>query len=228
MTDSSAHPRGNQQPMAAIGLRAHSGWAALVALEGTAQAPKILQRRRIELAGSAIAGAAQPYHTARSMPLPESAAFLDRCAAASHALAHNALELVVTGLSAQHYTLVGACILLGAGRTTASLAQILASHPAIHTAEGEFFRNALRSAGAACGLEVSGIKERDLFHHATATLRLPLSAIQRQLAEAGKSIGPPWTQDEKLSALAAWLILASSGNKHIRSPSPHPSTSSHL
>lgn len=35
---------------AALGLRAHSGWAALVAVGGTARAPHVIGRRRIDMA----------------------------------------------------------------------------------------------------------------------------------------------------------------------------------
>src|SRR5947209_4124817 len=35
---------------AVLGLRAHSGWAALVALAGPADAPQVVDRRRIEMA----------------------------------------------------------------------------------------------------------------------------------------------------------------------------------
>ena len=40
---------------AALGLRAHSGWAALVAVAGTRGAPAVIDRRRIELADPTIA-----------------------------------------------------------------------------------------------------------------------------------------------------------------------------
>jgi hypothetical protein len=29
----------------------------------------------------------------------------------------------------------------------------------------------------------------------------------KQIAYAGKSLGPPWTQDHKKAALAAWMAL---------------------
>jgi hypothetical protein len=31
--------------------------------------------------------------------------------------------------------------------------------------------------------------------------------LQRRVAELGKPIGPPWTQDQKFAALVAWLAL---------------------
>ena len=47
----------------ALGFRAHSGGAALVAVAGTIDAPQILERRRI-----VIADCKQPYHAAAPRP----------------------------------------------------------------------------------------------------------------------------------------------------------------
>ena len=78
----------------------------------------------------------------------------------------------------------------------------------IHTAEGEFFRAAIRRANETCGLAVTGIREREILNRGVAELGLPLEEIQRRMFDIGRPIGPPWRQDEKLATLAAWLILA--------------------
>jgi hypothetical protein len=193
-----------------MGLRAHSGWAVLVAVGGTATAPAVIQRRRIELADRGISGSVQPYHAAQPMTLEEAKAFLDRCADTTRAMARKELTAAVAEIAEQGYEIVGSCILLSSGRTTTELAAILASHAAIHTAEGDFFREALRSACESCGVTVSGVKERDLFGRTAAALHLAPDRIEARLSEMGKVVGPPWRQDEKLSALASWLVLADS------------------
>src|SRR5262249_46704682 len=96
---------------------------------------------------------------------------------------------------------------LGSGRVLPELRSILASHALIHTAEGEFFRKALVEAGEHCGLPIVGVKERELFERASAHFRMPAGALERRIAELGRSIGPPWTQDQKYAALVAWLAL---------------------
>jgi len=141
------------------------------------------------------------------MKLEEAEAFIERCAGTSRAMARTAVQAAVGDLAEQGYKVAGSCILLSSGRTTTELASILASHPAIHTAEGEFFREALRSACEACGLAVSGVKERELFNRGAAALRIAPDEIERQLSAMGKIIGPPWRQDEKFCALASWLVL---------------------
>jgi hypothetical protein len=191
---------------AAFGFRAHSGWAAMVALAEPVAAPLVIRQCRFELASGGIAGSLQPYHTAERMPLDEAEVYLQNCSDATAAMAHKALRDALVELT--DYQVTGACILLASGRPLPGLASILASHALIHTAEGEFYRAALRKACACCGLPVTGIKEGGLAEEAAQTLGRSLSVLQSTLAGFGKFFGPPWRQDEKLATLAAWLVLA--------------------
>jgi hypothetical protein len=172
---------------ASLGFRAHSGWAAVVAVSGGAA----VDRSRIELCDCLIAGSAQPYHAAAGMRLNEAEAYLERCAGISTAMAEAAVQKLIAGLAARRYRVVRGSILLGSGRPLGSLAATLASHPLIHTAEGEFYRDAIRQACRRCGLPVLGIKERDLCPRIS------------EVVDLGKMLGPPWRQDEKLCCLAA-------------------------
>ena len=38
----------------------------------------------------------------------------------------------------------------------------------------------------------------------------PGTDLQQRIGELGRSLGPPWRQDEKLASLAAWIALAES------------------
>ena len=196
---------------AALGFRAHSGWAVMVAVGGSAAAPMVLERRRVELVDRQTAGAVQPYHAAAEMELKDAEAFLERCANAANGMAAAALRDAIAELAARGYQAIGCGILLAGGRPAGDLASTLASHPAIHTAEGEFFRNALQRVAESHGLAVTGIKERDLPGHAAARLGVPAEELQRRVAGWGKAAGPPWRQDEKFSALIGWLVLAATG-----------------
>jgi hypothetical protein len=88
------------------------------------------------------------------------------------------------------------------------LRDVLASHALIHAAEGELFREVLREASRRCGLGVLEVKERDLEDLAAQALQGGAAEWRRRLAEWGKALGPPWTQDQKRAALGAWLALA--------------------
>ena len=147
---------------AALGFRAHSGWAVMVAMGGEASAPLVVERRRVELVNREVPGSAQPYHAAVGMKLQDAEAFLRQSADAANALAREALRDALAELAERGCQVAGCAVLLAAGRPSADLESTLASHPAIHTAEGEFFRNALKLAAESHGLAVTGIKEREL------------------------------------------------------------------
>jgi hypothetical protein len=197
---------------AALGFRSHSGWAALVVVAGASGTPgggvpDVIERRRVQTADSCISGSLQPYHAAKEMQLAEAEAFLDRCGAAIRRMAETAVREAVAELAAKGYNVAGACVLLGSGRPATGLAATLRSHPMIHTAEGDFFRGALKAACESCGLPVLGVKEKDLLRQAAAALGVTADHLQLRVADLGKRLGPPWRQDEKLCAIAGWLAL---------------------
>jgi hypothetical protein len=193
---------------AALGFRAHSGWAALIALTGTTAAPAVILRRRLVIADPGISGSKQPFHAAEPMPFEDAESYIQRCTESTRSLAEAGVRDAVAELSGIGIRVAGTCVLMGSGRPTGDLAKILSAHPLIHTAEGEFFRNALKQACESGGLKFSGIKERELVNHAASVLRITVAELERRATELGKGIGPPWTQDQKLSAIAAWLVLA--------------------
>ena len=199
---------------AAFGVRAHSGWAALVAVAGSVRAPEILDRRRIMLVDpNAPApkvpghGPEQPYHIAKELKLEDAEAYLARSAKTACKLAHSALEEVAAALHQRGFRITGCGIVLASGRTLPALEEILASHPMIHTAEGEFFRNAIRETCRGMGIAVAGVRERDLFSSAAEKLDIPAGRIKRKMEELRHSVGSPWTADQKNAAVAGFLAL---------------------
>jgi hypothetical protein len=191
---------------AVLGLRAHSGWAALVAVAGSALAPEVVDRRRIEMADGPEAK--QPYHAAEDLPLPKAAALLERFARKAQDRAAAGLGAVLPDLRGKGYDVVGTVILTASGRPLPPLESVLASHALIHTADGEHFREALAAASDGQRLRVTRIREKELLARAEAALRRPAKELQSSVTAWGKALGPPWTQDQKLSALGAWTVLA--------------------
>jgi hypothetical protein len=195
-------------PYAALGCRSHSGWAALVALAGPADAPRVVDRRRIEIADAGIRGSKQPYHAAAPMDFPDAEVFLKRCSQSTSRLAVQSLRSAIGDLRALGFQASGLGVTLGSGHALPPLKNVLASHALIHTAEGEFYRQEMLKAGKQCGLSVLGVKERELHARASMHFRLPIDELDRCLIELGKPLGAPWSQDQKCAALAAWLALS--------------------
>jgi hypothetical protein len=192
---------------AALGFRAHSGWAALVALAGTLRLPAVLVRRRIELVDPAASGARQPFHEAEGKKLPKAREIIRRCSSDANRLARKAFREVVAELGKNGHRVAGCGLLLASGRPLPALEAILASHALIHTADGELFRDALAGASEDSGVPVTRIREKELLPRVTADLRISADGLQLAIRELGRSLGPPWTQDEKYAALAGWLAL---------------------
>jgi hypothetical protein len=193
---------------AAIGLRSHSGWAALVSLAGPVDSPVVLERCRIDIADRRIHGALQPYHAAEEMGLPKAEAYLVRCTAAADGLARTALSDAVSRAGRSGHPVAACGLLLASGRPLPALDAILRSHALIHTADGEHFRAVLVHAAEGCGLRVVAVKERDVLARGAKALGIPSARLERLVADMGKPLGPPWRQDEKLATLAAWVALA--------------------
>jgi hypothetical protein len=178
-----------------------------VALTGPADSPEVIARRRIEIADPKIRGSKQPFHAAEPLEFPDAKAYIEQCVRSTERLAREALQAAIDGLRDRRAEPAGCGIILGSGRTLPGLETILKSHALIHTAEGEFFRNALVEACGHCGIPVLGVKEKELFERGAAQFRTPVSELKRRVQEMGKPLGPPWTQDQKYAALAAWMAL---------------------
>jgi hypothetical protein len=190
----------------ALGLRAHSGWAALVAVAGPVSAPVVVDRRRLELCDASFPR--QPYHAAENLTAAKAEALVSRSLETADRLAASAVAAAVETRRKDGQEIAGAGLLLSSSRPLPKeLAKVLASHALIHSAEGEMYRDVLRSGCEKAGVEVAGWRERDIVADAAERLKLAPEAIQARLAALGKPLGPPWTQDQKLASLAAWLVL---------------------
>jgi hypothetical protein len=232
---------------AALGWRAHSGWAVLVAVAGELGEPAAVGRWRVELADAGAGGSPQPYHLAAeaaglvarttsvaavaartavaaraaavaagaapgaagSPDLARAGRIVRRCAEAARLLARQALATAVGELRQRGLGVAGCGIVLASGRPAPTLAEALASHAMIHTAEGELFRAALVAACESCELRTTRVRERELFARAEAELGLPAAELRRRATAMGRELGPPWRQDHKHAAIAAWLALGS-------------------
>jgi hypothetical protein len=208
-----ADPRRASKSLAALGFRSHSGWAMLVAVAGPGVEPSLVVRRRVELSRRTPR---QPFHAAEGRPFAAAEALIRRSHDEASACAERAVSEAVDELRAAGHEPVAAGVLLAAGRALPGLREVLASHALIHAAEGELFREVLRQASRKCGLRVVEVKERDLEDQSAQGLRCSAVERGRRLAEWGKALGPPWTQDEKRAALVAWLALASPGGTTAR------------
>jgi hypothetical protein len=192
---------------AAFAIRVHSGWGALVAVAGDTAAAEILKRARITIVDRKAAGAMQPYHFAKELPFSAAERHLAQCAESSERLAFEGLREAVDEIGRREAMVAGCAILMASGRPLPELPKILASHPLIHTAEGEFFRQAFWKAAEQLEIPVAGFKERDLEQQALRVFGKAAGQANKMIADLGRVVGPPWTADQKNATLAALLLL---------------------
>ena len=193
---------------AAIGFRVHSGWAAMVAVSLEKGEPVVLVRRKLLLVKTFSYTFRQPYHTAEQMPLKDATEFVRKVEQESRELGLAGIRAVQKELNSLHYKVLGCALLLASGRKLPEFEKILASHALIHTADGELFRGSIRHSCTRAKIPFTTFKERDLLAAAALRLKKRPEFLSSKIAALGKSLGPPWTADEKLAALSAWLVLA--------------------
>jgi len=190
----------------------HSGWSAVVAVSLEKGAPVVLARQRVHLVETFTYEFRQPYHTAEKMLAGQAREFISRMMAEARRLSYRAIRELESRTQEQGVKLTRCGLLLASGRALPELDKILASHALIHTADGELFREGILHAIARCGLEDFRVKEKELLDRAGRTLRIKPNALMRRVTELGRSVGSPWSQDEKLATLAAWLALRGISN----------------
>jgi hypothetical protein len=194
----------------ALGLKAHSGWAALVVIGGADGALEVVERRRLELVEAEDADwAKQPYHAAEHLPPAEAKKVVERGIRSARLLAVRELETIVQWASESDHKIVGCAVLMGEPMPEWSVAEILAVHFRMHKAEGVLFRDVLARAAEELGLKLFAIREKQLVEQAELRLGVRRAALSQQIVSLGKKAGPPWGQDQKYAALAAMIALRS-------------------
>lgn len=178
----------------------------LVCVAGPRSNPTVLARRRIELADHAPA---QPYHEAAKLhDLAAAAALIARARDAAILRARTAISHGIAEAERQGHDVRGAGLLTNQARPLPALDAILLSHPLLHAAEGELFRQALAQACEESRLPVWRCAERLVYEEAGRSLRITPVALGKRVEEMGRSFGPPWTADHKTACLAGWCVLA--------------------
>lgn len=191
----------------ALGLKAHSGWAALVVLGANRGQIEAVERRRIELVEEEWAK--QPYHAADGLERNQARDLVQRSIKSAERIATREIKAVAKRMSEAGDQVAGCAVLVGDAMPDWSVEQILAVHFRMHKAEGVLFREALLHAGHACGLRVVAIPEKQLYEHSEKVLKTRMADLWKEVALLGKSFGPPWGKDQKESALAALIVLRS-------------------
>src|SRR5262245_25714972 len=163
----------------ALGLKAHSGWAALVAVGVAEGGIRVVDRRRIELVDQADAlWSKQPYHAAEGLDPSEAHKVVKRGIEAARQTALREVGAAVERARKDGHTVAACAVLVGEPMPDWSVDEILAVHFRMHKAEGILFREALLLAATGLGVNSVAIPEKLLVRHAERVLATPASTLR--------------------------------------------------
>jgi hypothetical protein len=202
------HPSATVPARAALGFRSHRGWAAAAVVGGSIRRPELVLRTRVELCEPSADLPAAVYHHARELDIERAARLVAAVRAAAIRQASDEIARLIGEAAGCGARVRTSAVLVGAMQLPDRLDAILATHARVHAAEGELYRDALVEGSEKHGLKTARMPERLVWEQAATTLGLGTEDLRRRVHELGRSLGPPWTQDEKLATLAAWLALA--------------------
>src|SRR5262245_49458498 len=94
----------------ALGFKAHTGWAALIAIGGDLEVPTLIERSRVQLLPD---GAFAPYHAAEELPAEEACESVKRDVAAAHDLAARAIRDAARRYADAGHEVCGCGVLVG-------------------------------------------------------------------------------------------------------------------
>ena len=192
----------------AFGMKAHSGWAVLVAASSDSGDYHLVERCRLELVeAEQAAWAKQPYHAAQRLQPDEARALVARGLGAARRIALREMRAAVMRARAAGHMVTACAVLVVDPMPDWTVEEILAVHFRMHKAEGVLFREALTRAAGTCGLGLVEIPEKQLEEQAERALGSSANGLRKTLASLGKSVGPPWGKDQKDAALAAMIAL---------------------
>lgn len=201
---------GRSGRVAAVGCRAHTGWAALVVVAGGVAQPEVLLRGRAELGDPAGRVKRNVYQSSRTLEPATAAGLVEAAGRIAAEQAAAALEQVVRQARDEGAVARSCAVVVGALPAGARLESILASHALAHAAEGRLYQDALLEGAASCGLEAVAVPKRSMWDEGQAALGLVENELRQWIDRLRREVGPPWAEDQKLAALAAWIALARS------------------
>jgi len=188
----------------ALGLRVKSGWAMVVLLTGPTRAPRVLDRRRIELSDPARPRTRQPYHAGFGTA-QTSRAVITRLVRTIERRAHRSLKDLL-----QQYARAGvrpraAGIVVG---SVIDPARIGNPHIRAHALEGALFRRVAVESLRAQRIGSTVVLEREVYGIAAHAARVPERQMKGVVAELAGQVRGRWRAEEKTAAAAACLVLA--------------------
>jgi len=191
----------------AIGVRVKSGWAAAVVLGGPPRAPQVLESLTLALSDPAVPATRQPYHAGMGVA-QTNAARVGRLIKVVERCARRSVAQLVQSCRANGRRIRGVGIVVGSDIDPQRIGN---PHIRAHASEGRLFRTVLERAAKRHALRSVTTVERDMIALAAIALGRSEGALKRAVTDLGGPAPGPWRAEQKMAALAAWLVLQGKG-----------------
>ena len=188
----------------ALGFSLHTGWAASVVVIRDGAKIEAIFRRRLELLPADGAIPRFVYHRAAELGLDEAAGFVASAETAIRGAAQQAIRQMLDSIKLKILT---AGIPANSKALPKDLSKILASHAMIHAAEGLLFEKAVTEGCRDNGIAAVCVRPREVWPQAAASCGMDEKRLRGIVDAIGKTIGPPWTADQKLATAAGLVAL---------------------
>ena len=187
----------------AVGVRVKSGWAAAVVLGGPPGSPQVLDSFTLNLSDAAVPATRQPYHAGMGVAQTNTAR-LGRLIKRVERCARRSVAQLVRTCRANGRRIRGVGIVVGSDIDPQRIAN---PHIRAHASEGRLFRTVIERAAKRHALRTVTTVERDMMPLAAIALGQSEGALRRAVTELGGPASGPWRAEQKMAALAAWMIL---------------------
>jgi hypothetical protein len=194
-----------------LGFRIKSGYAVVVVLEGSRDAPVAVARHLVDLSDPDVPETRQPYHSGFGREEEDAREIAGRIGIVKTCAARAITALLrAADRSGRERTARPRNGALRAGLVVGSVIdpqQVANPHIRAHASEGKLFRTVVEDALHAHGVSCTIFLEKQLKATAAATLARDDASIRQTLTGFGKSLNGPWRAEEKAAAIAAWLAM---------------------
>ena len=187
-----------------LGLRVKSGYAIAVAMAGSAAAPRIVARLRLELSDPAAPETRQPFHRGFFTQEDDPREIARRTRIVTSCAARSVAALLQDARVADRRCR-GAGLVVGSVIDPARVGNL---HIRAHASEGQLFRTVLLDALGARGIACAVIVDKTLAAEAAKRLCRSNAAIAGTIAALGKAVTGGWRADDKAACTAAWIALS--------------------
>jgi hypothetical protein len=191
--------------MVVLGVRVKSGWAMTVLLSGPADRPRVLDRRRIELADPDEPHSVQPYHAGMGTAQTNQR-IIDRLARIVERATRRAIDRLVRDHARAGTVPRAAGLVVGSVIDPSSIGN---PHIRAHACEGALFRRVVVESLKRRGVRCTVVVEREVYRMAASTAGLTERRMKTTVAELGAQVEGRWRAEEKTAAAAALLVFAS-------------------